>query len=96
MKRSKMLHHVAELIAMVRYEDAINESCRAPTVPSEEYAETFLSKLEELGMLPPEYENYNPDQVSRTFSNDSDWGRGEDGPNGEYRSYLRQNKWEPE
>lgn len=88
MKRSEMVSFMWEFIQNVE-----NDYDRYMT---KDYTEELLAIMEEKGIFPPEWDNYNPDQVSRTFSSDRDWGRGEDGPNGEYRSYLKQKTWEPE
>lgn len=87
MKRREMVALMAHI--MEKHFDGNNGSW-------EEDADYVLYAMEDAGILPPEWENYSPDQVSRTFSVDRDWGRGEDGPNGEYRSFLRQRTWEPE
>lgn len=87
MKRSQMVEFMAEV--MEKHFDGNNGSWY-------EDAEKVLDMMEEKGISPPEWDNYNPDQVSRTFSSDKEWGRGKDGPNGEYRSYLKQKTWEPE
>lgn len=54
-------------------------------------AVTILDMCEDAGMSPPEFDNYSPDNASRIFSSDSDWGKGNDD-----RYYLKQKIWEPE
>lgn len=54
MKRSEMVEEITEFIDMVRYEDAINEAGGASKVSSSEYADIFLKKIEEAGMVPPD------------------------------------------
>lgn len=84
MKRSELLHKLADMLEFQR-QDLNNGS-------DYQDAETILSFLEyDVGMTPPEFNNYNPDQASRTFSRDSDWGKDNYG-----RSYLRQKDWESE
>lgn len=53
MKRSEVVAEIAELISMVRYEDAINRLGGASVIDAKEYAEIILSKLERLGLKPP-------------------------------------------
>lgn len=60
MKRSEMVDELKELISMVRYEDAINMSGGATIVPTAEYADIILAKLEKLGMQPPNIKKYAP------------------------------------
>jgi hypothetical protein len=57
MKRSEAVKELNELLGMVRYEDAINSAGGASVVSTEEYADIFLKKLEEKGLLPPNREN---------------------------------------
>ncbi len=86
MKRSEMLEKIAKEIRLAQDSGELIYTL----------AENVLDLVEEAGMLPPKWNNYNPSQYDRTFSRDSDWGSGTDTPDGSLKWYLDCNDWEQE
>lgn len=85
MKRSEMVELMYEFVLSLHEYD---------TYISEYNASDLLQKMEDAGMLPPEFKDYNPSDADRYLSNDGDWGW-DPGPDGK-GSFLIQRGWEPE
>ncbi len=92
MKRSDMLKFLRYNIMHVIHLEKSN-CLDSDTIDEQSYR--ILQEIEDLGMLPPQWNNPNPSDRDRLWSNDSDWARLAD-KDGQKVYALKENSWEPE